>query len=140
MKIFHLIAFLLVTGFAAHAQKNELGEVTKEELEQKSHPTDPSAYAAILFAKGTTYMDYSTSNGFMIVTEVDTKIKIYNKDGYDWANKIISYYSSDNGDETVDVNKAVTYNLIDGKVVKTKLKKEGEFTEQVNKFYKQKKL
>ncbi|QEE49284.1 DUF3857 domain-containing protein [Flavobacterium alkalisoli] len=140
MKIFNLIAFLLVTGFAAHAQKYELGEVTKEELEQKSHPTDPSASAAILFSKGTTYMDYSASSGFMIVTEVDTKIKIYNKDGYDWANKIISYYSSDNGDETVDVNKAVTYNLADGKVVKTKLKKEGEFTEQVNKFYKQRKI
>ncbi|WP_417350697.1 DUF3857 domain-containing protein [Flavobacterium alkalisoli] len=140
MKIFNLIAFLLVTGFAAHAQKYELGEVTKEELEQKSHPTDPTASAAILFSKGTTYMDYSTSSGFMIVTEVDTKIKIYNKDGYDWANKIISYYSSDNGDETVDVNKAVTYNLADGKIVKTKLKKEGEFTEQVNKFYKQRKI
>ncbi|AWH85016.1 transglutaminase [Flavobacterium album] len=140
MKLLQLIALFLATGFAAKAQQYELGEVTKAELEEKSHPTDPSAGAAILFSKGKTYMTYSDNGGFDLVTEVEMKIKIYSKDGYEWANKVIPYYSNDNNKESVDISKAATYNLVNGAVKKTKLKSEGEFDEQVNKFWRQKKI
>ena len=139
MKTLYVTFFLLVAVFA-HAQKYELGEVTKQELEQKSHPVNPAAGAAILFNRGTTYMAYSESEGFVLMTEVDTKIKIYSKEGYNWANKIIAYYYSDSEKESVEVSKAVTYNLVDGSIKKTKLKSEGEFTEQANKFWKHKKI
>ncbi len=134
------IIVFLVAGFSAEAQEYELGEVTKEELEEKSHPLDPSAGAAILFSKGQTYMVYSDNSGFDLVTEVEMKIKIYTKEGYEWANKVIPYYSNESTREKVDIAKAVTYNLIDGSVKKTKLKSEGEFDEEVNKFWKQKKI
>ncbi|MGQ2983362.1 DUF3857 domain-containing protein [Flavobacterium sp.] len=140
MKLLRLIAAFLITGFSAEAQKYELGEVTKAELEEKSHPLDPSAGAAILFSKGQTYMSYSDQSGFDLVTETEVKIKIYTKEGYEWANKIIPYYSTSTTKETVDVSKAATYNLVEGAVKKTKLKGEGEFDEQVNKFWKQKKI
>src|SRR5690606_29932466 len=100
----------------------------------------PTAPATVLFNKGETYMVYSDQEGFMLITEVDVKIKIYTKEGYEWANKAIAFYSSDNEKETVDISKAVTYNLVDGDIKKTKLKSEGEFTEQANKFWKQKKI
>ncbi|MEL1243662.1 DUF3857 domain-containing protein [Flavobacterium sp. DGU11] len=140
MKLFKLIALFMLAGFSAQAQKYELGEVTKEELEEKNHPTDPSAGAAILFSKGQTYMTYSEQGGFDLMTEVEVKIKIYTKEGYEWANKIIPYYSSDSNREKVDISKAATYNLVNGAVKKTKLKSEGEFDEQVDKFWKQKKI
>jgi len=140
MKLLRLIAAFLITGFSAEAQKYELGEVTKAELEEKSHPLDSSAGAAILFSKGQTYMSYSDQSGFDLVTETEVKIKIYTKEGYEWANKIIPYYSTSTTKETVDVSKAVTYNLVEGAVKKTKLKGEGEFDEQVNKFWKHKKI
>ena len=140
MKLIKCIALFLITGFSAEAQKYELGEVTKEELEEKAHPLDASAPAAILFSKGQTYFAFSDSEGFQLVTEVEMKIKIYTKEGYDWGTKHIQYYSSDNDRETVDVSKAVTYNLVDGSVKKAKLKSEGEFTEQLNKYWKVKKI
>ena len=140
MKLLKLIAAFLITGFSAEAQKYELGEVTKAELEEKAHATDPSAPAAILFSKGQTYMVYSEQSGFDLMTEVEVKIKIYNKDGYQWANKEIPYYSTSGTKETVDISKAVTYNLVDGAVKKTKLRSEGEFDEEVNKYWKQKKI
>lgn len=140
MKLLKFIAAFLITGFSAEAQKYELGEVTKAELEEKSHPLDPSAGAAILFSKGQTYMVYSEQNGFDLLTETEVKIKIYTKEGYDWANKIIPYYSTAGAKEMVDISKAATYNLVDGAIKKTKLKGEGEFDEQVNKFWKQKKI
>ena len=141
MKLIKFFALFLATGFGASAQEFDLGEVTKAELEEKQHPADPSAPAAILFSKGQSYMQYSDSNdGFILITDVEMKIKIYTKDGYEWANKIVTYYSHDSDKETVEINKAVTYNLVDGSVKKTKLKSEGEFTEQVNKFWKEKKI
>lgn len=140
MKLIKYIGLFLLTSFYAEAQKYELGEVTKEELEEKSHPTDPSAGAAILYSKGESYMTVSESSGFDLITEVEMKIKIYSKEGYDWANKIIPYYSSDSDREFVDVNKAITYNLINGAIKKTKLKSEGEFVEEANKYWKQKKI
>lgn len=140
MKLFKLFVLLVLTGLGARAQKYELGEVTKEELEQKAHPTDASASAAILYSKGETYMTYAEDTGFSLVTEVEMKIKIYTKDGYDWANKVVQYYSSDKDKESVDISKAATYNLEAGAIKKTKLKSEGQFTEQSDKFWKRKKI
>jgi len=139
MKYLKLFVMFVVAAFSAEAQKYELGEVTKAELEEKNHSKDPSASAAILFSKGQTYMNFS-GGGFDLVTEVDVKIKIYNKEGYEWANKEVAYYSGETSKETVDISKAVTYNLVDGAIKKTKLKSEGEFDEKVNKFWKQKKI
>ncbi|MFL9843016.1 DUF3857 domain-containing protein [Flavobacterium rhizosphaerae] len=136
-----LVLFFACSGFLVQAQKYELGEVTKEELAEKAHPTDPSAPAAILFSKGETFLQYSvTGDNFELVTEVEMKIKIYNKEGYDWANKTMKYYNDGQQKEMLDFSKAVTYNLVDGKIEKTKLKSDGEFTEEVNKYWKAKKI
>lgn len=140
MKLFKLLMLLVVTGFSAQAQKYELGEVTKAELEEKTHPADPSAPAAVLFSKGESYMAFTEKDGFSLVTEVEMKIKIYTKDGYDWANKAVMYYYSENERESINVTKAATYNLEGGAIKKTKLKSEGEFAEQANKYWKRKKI
>ena len=140
MKLINVLLLLVLTGFSAQAQKYELGEVTKEELEEKKHPTDASAPASIIFSKGESYMAFAESKGFSLVTEVQVKIKIYTKEGYDWANKAVMYYYSENERESVDVSKAATYNLEGGAIKKTKLKSEGEFTEQVNKYWKRRKI
>jgi transglutaminase-like putative cysteine protease len=136
------ILSLLVLFYAgiAQAQQFELGKVTKEELEQKSHPLEPDAPAAILFESGTTYMDYSESKGFVLTTETDIRIKIYTKEGYDWANESVRYFIGNNPSETVSFSKAVTYNIVNGNIEKTKLKSEGEFDEKVNKFWALKKI
>lgn len=141
MKQYLLSFFLLIACSAAlQAQTYELGEVTRQELEEKSHPKDPSAPAAILFSKGETYMTYSQRDGFILVTEVDMKIKIYTKDGYEWANRSISFYDAGSNRESVDISKAYTYNLEGNSIKKTKLKNEGEFTEEVNKNWRLKKI
>lgn len=140
MKLIKLAALLLFTGFYAQAQKYELGAVTVAELQEKTHPQEPSATAAILYSKAYTRMVYSDQGGFDPITEVEMKIKIYSKEGYEWANKAIAYYSSDSERESVSISKAVTYNLVDGAIKKTKLKSDGEFTETVNKYWKQKKI
>ena len=140
MKTHYLtICFVLTT--LAFSQKHDLGKVTVEELSQKRHPIDTSAVAAILFEKGVVKFEYSQSEGFEMITTVKAKIKIYKKEGYDWANKSIRYYvGTNNFKEKVIISSAVTYNLINDKIEKTKLKSDGEFEENVNKYWNRKKI
>ncbi|UPT69503.1 MAG: hypothetical protein M0D53_09925 [Flavobacterium sp. JAD_PAG50586_2] len=128
-----LLAFLLAAtlGFS---QKNELGKVTVDELKQKNHPLDSSAVAAILYKK--CRIQYDNSLG-QIYTETEVKMKIYKKEGYDYANIKQRYYIANGG--SVNFTDVATYNLLNGQVVKTKLKKEGEFKEEITKDLYQKK-
>ena len=142
MKKAIVLAFVILAPiFSAFSQKNlELGKVTVEELNEKRHPIDTSAVAAVLFQEGRTYFDYSGINGFGLVTEIDTKIKIYKKEGYDKASHVYSYFTGGSPSESVVFSKAITYNLVDGKIQKAKLKSDGEFTEKKSKNWSRKKI
>jgi hypothetical protein len=135
-----IIAFTSFTIFTINAQKFEMGKVTIAELEEKEHPKDPSAVAAVLFKKGQTKFDYSQSDGFTMYTEVKTRIKIYKKDGYDWATQKVWYRLQSNYKENVRFSDATTYNLVDGKIVKTKLRDDGEFDVKRSKYIGEKKI
>jgi transglutaminase-like putative cysteine protease len=142
MKCSQLLTILFFTlfFFKGNAQEFKLGKVSVEELQEKNHPTDSTAVAAILFEKGVVDFEYSQNDGFVMITEVTTRIKIYKKEGYDWANKAVRYYIGSNAKETVFISDAITYNLINGKIEKTKLKSDGEFDEKVNKYWGRKKI
>jgi hypothetical protein len=127
-----MLLILLIIFSSINAQKFELGKVTIEELQQKQHPRDTSAVAAILFEKGSVYFE-----DLVTITTVKTKIKIYKKEGLNWANKEVSHYLVG---ESVSFSDAITYNLLDGKIEKTKLKSEGEFDTKINKYFGQKKI
>lgn len=140
MRVIKYILFTFLCTMASFAQNRELGKVTKAELEEKTHPKDPSAPAAVLFSKCSNSFNYSQGSGFEMVTEVEMKIKIYTKEGYEYANKAVYIYNNDTDKERIDVSKAYTYNLVNGKVEKTKLRSEGEFMEQVGKNVRRKKI
>ncbi|MGH2667094.1 DUF3857 domain-containing protein [Flavobacterium sp.] len=136
----YFIAILLLSGLCSKAQTKELGKVTIEELKQKVHPKDTSAVAAVLLNIGKTSFEYRGDDGFEVVTEIITKIKIYKKEGYSHANQSVLYYTGGQASEKVEFSKAVTYNLVNGKVEKTKLGSEGEFIEKIDKYTSKKKI
>ncbi len=127
-----VIVFVILFFSNVNAQEYKLGKVSIAELQEKSHPKDSSAVAAILFKTGSVYFDDLTT-----ITKVSTKIKIYKKDGYDWANEVILHYIDG---ENVSFYDAITYNLVDGKIEKTKLKSDGEFEQNINRYFSQKKI
>ncbi|MFD2908191.1 DUF3857 domain-containing protein [Flavobacterium ardleyense] len=135
---------LLLTIFiifnTSFAQEYKLGKVTIEELKETEHNVEKEAIACRLFSKGKTYMAYSDDKGFELVTEVENKIKIYKKEGFSYADFAISIYQGGSDRETVSFSDATTYNLVDGKIEKTKLKSDGEFTEKTSKYYQMKKI
>ena len=139
MKNLFYLLFLVFTTLT-YAQKYELGNVTLEELKEKVCPSDSSAVASYLFNIGKTFFEYSGSEGFRIITEISSKIKIYKKEGYDYANYTERFYTGNKGSEKVLISKAVTYNLVGDKIEKSKLNSEGEFNEKVNKYWSRKKI
>lgn len=140
MKIKLLIHFLLYIFFLnANAQEFKLGKVSIKELEEKAHPKDTTAAAAILFNKARTFFTYDIKNGFTINTENTFRIKIYKKEGLNWANYKLPYrigYETLH-DDRVEFSDGVTYNIENGKIVKTKLNREGVFKTSTNKYWKE---
>ncbi len=138
----NLLPFILFFSFfffISNAQEFKLGKVSIAELQEKSHPKDSSAVAAILFNKARTYFTYDIKFGFSIVTENSFRIKIYKKEGLKWANHKLPYrigYENYNSDRA-EFFDAVTYNIENNKIVKTNLKGEGVFKTTINKYWKE---
>ncbi|MBF4508343.1 DUF3857 and transglutaminase domain-containing protein [Flavobacterium sp. JLP] len=131
MKFRHLaiVVFLFIGFLKINAQNFEMGKVTIAELEEKKHPIDSAASAAILFSKGTVDIKNTGSSE----TSVQMRIKIYKKEGYNWSNVQFAFPSGKLS--AISITEVYTYNLVDGKIVKSKLKPEGEFLEKSNKNY-----
>lgn len=132
-----LILCMMLCGLGAMSQK--LGKVTVEELAETKFPGDTSAPAAILFKKSNSYFMTSATGYWTVVTETEMKIKIYKKQGYEYANHQVFYKVGARADN-VNYTDAATYNLVNGKVEKTKLKSEGEFNEETAKEYHTRKI
>ncbi len=118
------------------SQEIKFGKLSKEELEEESYVNDKSASAAILYKKQNTYL-VSTNGDNRLVTEVHERIKIYTKEGFEYATKTINLYKNRSDEEKVKKIKAVTYNLEDGKVVETELGKDGVFKTDLSYNYNQ---
>ena len=138
MKTKHILFFcIFLFASKINAQKFELGKVSITELQEKVHPLDSTAAAAILYNKARTFFKYSGRDGFSINTEYEIRIKIYKKEGLEWANHQVDYYVGYEkyNDDQVEFSNAITYNLENGNIVKTKLKREGNFDKKINKYW-----
>lgn len=141
MKNFKIaIALLcLFLGMLTNAQEFELGKVSMSELQEKKHSKDTSAVAAFLFQKGKTHFAYDGLKGWSIVYEYDCRIKIYKKEGLRWATNQVLFrkgYKKLKDDELA-FSKGVTYNLENGKIIKTKLTDEGVFNFDYSQYWKE---
>lgn len=128
-----LILFLSINTFS---QDYKFGKVSKEELLEKRNPNDSSAHATVLYQNQEIYYQFSQNDGFVKVNYVHKRIKIYDKEGYDWATqKVRLYDKSAANSENLKGLKAFTYHLDNDKIKKTKLQSESIFDEKVNEFW-----
>lgn len=136
MNVRFFLAFCLLFFCSKNlrAQNYELGKVTVAELQEKRHPADSSAPAAIIFKKGKTTFSYNEKTGFSTVHTYEFKIKIYKKEGLKWADQKVHYYVGyqNLNEDLLAFSNVVTYNLENGKVEKTKLESQGAFKKKIN--------
>lgn len=133
MRLLALLVLFSIQGILA--QNYKFGKVTKEELIDNSYEKDTTANAVVLYKEQNINFIYRENDGFVQRNEVHERIKIYNKEGFEWATKRIRLYDryTSKSEKLLGLN-GYTYTLKNGKVVKTKLKKEGVFEEKTSKY------
>lgn len=140
MKNSQIVFLVLVFNFQfIIAQNYKLGKVSEQELKETVSKIDASAPAEILYMKGKNSIDFDLQGYAVLTTEVETKIKIFTKEGYSWADFKVPFYIGGRSG-SIYFTDAYTYNWIDNKIEKTKLKSEGEFREKINENWEYRKI
>ncbi len=130
MKTNLFLFFFIVTIFFSSAQKYKFGKVSKTELREKKCPIDTTANACILYKGRKTFFEFDKDKGFIIKEEHFVRLKIYTKEGFEYATEEIPTYHTSFKREQVTYIKGYTYNLVNGKIIKTKLSKKNIYKEK----------
>ncbi len=103
------LILLLIISIQAFSQEYTFGKVTQDELNMKFYEKDSTANALILYEEGKTIF-IEKNNHIYIKTVVYKKIKIFNKDGVDYADVRIKLYHNKDMKERVKKIKGLTHN------------------------------
>lgn len=135
-----LFSFLVLPGNAQHTP-SKFGKISMDHLQAELCPIDSNAHAYYIFDYGYSYFKYDTQGdkGFQLYFDRHFRIKIVDKQGFDWANVAIPLYH-DKDEEKAGSIKAFTYNLENGKMVKTKLERGDIHTEESSLHWNQRKF
>ena len=137
MKKTTLLFFLTLLQLNVFAQEIKFGKISKEELEQTSHPKEPEASAAILSKKHFVRYVYDDNRGFQQVREINLRIKIYSQEGFSYADHETPLFNTTgNVYESISKVTGSTFSLENGKIVETKLKNDQVFTNKENDYRK----
>lgn len=112
----------------------KMGNPTQEELTMTSYDLDLEAKAVILYNEQDVYYDI-VDDKFVIIYDVKKRIKILKSEGTDLANVTIPYVNHvENGklQEKIFGLKAISYNMENGEVVKTKMNNSQVFDERLD--------
>lgn len=102
-----------------------------KDMQMTSYALDSSASAVVLVDYGEAYITTNTA-GASLKFERHVRIKILKKEGLGWADAMVPLHFNGSAEEKVSGLKASSYNLENGKIVETKMSKEGVFKEKFN--------
>ena len=128
---------LLSIVLPAHAGKSpfKFGKAEMDLLKQNHTEKYPNADAVVLSDYGDISFEFFKDKGWVHIYKRECRIKILNDEGYKWATDVITTYDGNKIEEKVTQLKGYTYNLVNGKLERTKLSKESIFTDKVNDKY-----
>jgi hypothetical protein len=129
-----VVSLLFLSTFNTSAQDKstmKFGKISVEDFKPKIYSVDSNAHAIILADIGaSTYQTGHKDGSLSLLFTRFTRIHILNKKGYDVANGAILLYNTDRNREEVETLKASTYQVDNGQIVETKMKKDAVFEEK----------
>ena len=140
--IFSILVMLCISLTASKAEngnKYKYGKFSQEEADMKVYPNDKNAEAVVLFDLGTSYFSKS-DEGFKVIYERTTKIKVLSEAGVKYAEILIPYYQEGLIYERIFELEGTTYNYDGTTLTKTLLKEDNSYDEKINNFWKMKKV
>lgn len=129
LTLFFFFLFPLVFG---QYDDPKFGKIDPAELRMTRYDKDTTADALMLFDNGNTKFMLDSEHQFQFVFERHCRIKIFKKSAFHLADCRLKLYKNGSAKEKLSTLKAVTYNLVDGKIVKTKLDNDNVFEETSN--------
>jgi len=131
----HSLLLTSTTLLIAQDFSHKMGEISSNELEMKNYKKDPNAEAVVIFDKGKSYFNRG-AQGYEIVFERKTRLKIFTEAGIKWAEIEIPIYQEGGIYETVFDIKATAYNLENGQLKTTELNLNNVYEEKINQYWK----
>lgn len=125
-----LLTAILSIPLSAQNLTDKFGKVTEWEVAMTSYEKDPEAEALYIYDK----KDLAFMDDFRYDYNVYVRIKIFNKNALDLADVEVPFYSAKSTESVTGVA-ANTYNIVDGKLVKTPMPKQNIYTEKVSDNY-----
>ncbi len=128
-----VLCFSFISLGFSQTGRQQFGKVDRADLEMTSYDKDPDAEALVLF-------DYASAKviaeveGSKIKTFRHRRVKILKKEGLDYGDVSLSYFSWKNT-QYISKLEAQVINLVDGKEVITVLTKKDFFKEEINDRY-----
>ncbi|MEO6538251.1 MAG: hypothetical protein ABIT07_07030, partial [Ferruginibacter sp.] len=117
------------------AQNITFGNVSPQDFNTSKLKVDTTKGAIIISDVGVSTFEGNNKGWFTLVFKHKKRILILNKNAFDLAKVEIPLYKSttSNNEEAIDKVRGSTYNLVDGKVVETKLNTDGIFKDNYDK-------
>ncbi len=116
-----LFLFFLCSSLIAQYHVPKFGDIDINDLKMTRYEKDTTADALILFDNGSSSFELNENRQFDFMFERHLRIKIFRKSGFRFADVPIRLYRNNQNKEKLVGLKAVTYNLVNDKIVKTKL-------------------
>lgn len=130
-----LLLFFILPTTTVCAQNFEYGKLSLPELEMKHYDKDSTADAVVLREFGSANVDIDNYTGESYVNVIyHTRIKIFNKNGFNAANFVIERSVYDKKEDEISEIVATTYNYIDGYPKPTVMPVSQIFTEQKSRY------
>jgi transglutaminase-like putative cysteine protease len=116
----------------AQDRDKDFGKINIEEVSKTTYDLDKTAEAVVLYDIGNAFFSWDDDNGFIIIFERSTKIKILSKAGFKYGEIEIPYYKEKQKAEEVYDIEAYTYNQENGLPKISKLDKDNIFNEKTS--------
>ena len=135
LKSANLLALLFLLNISSNAQNVKFGNVSPKDFDISKINVDTTKGAIIISDVGESSFEGNYKGWFSLVFKRKERILILNKNAFDLAKVEIPLYfdKKENKEEKLDKLKASTYNLVDGKVVETKMSGDAVFKDNYDK-------
>jgi hypothetical protein len=135
MKYVFLIVTLFSLSLTSTAQEIAFGEQTKDDYQFQRKTIDSTANAVITREFGTARIQLNDYDGrLMLIFKYHVRIKIYNKEGFKYADVVIPLHKSGDREEVAKEIVATTYNMENGYLISTSMDKKAIFNENRSKY------
>ncbi|MEP5256413.1 MAG: DUF3857 domain-containing protein [Winogradskyella arenosi] len=125
LRLFIVVFFISIIGFSQ--EYNTAMSVSKSDLELTSYSKDSTANALVIYDYGNSFVDKNT---FWLRVQNQRKIKILRPEGIERGQFEVKLYKGKSSEEKIENISATTYNLVNGKIVKSHLSKDAIFKEE----------